>query len=413
MSHTIDIHCHPTIKVWLFDKTLRDTAKPPDDTELFDISNIDNVYVTIPRMEKGNVSMVWASYYLPESNLLNLAKVAPFIKSIVINAFKKQVSRLENTAFPETPFEQTKQMINKFEQEVLRNGGSCPRSKAEMHDALNSNKKVFLQSMEGSHHLGRGYKKSNGQPDIEKYINNLECLFERGICSITLAHFFPNDLVSVVNGLPPNVISLLNFPTVFPDDGLTEVGEEAVRWMLEQGIIIDLIHSSPKARLQVIEINKQNQYKRPMVFSHCGTAEVFKAHAEQKHYNDYKLNPSNEEILAIKECNGIIGLIFDLYWLRGKEEANAILGLIPDAKGIPYIIETVRQIHNVTGSYDNIAIGTDFDGFTDVIDDAPDISYLPNFRDALVKEGIQVSDIDKIMGLNALRVIEDGWGKVE
>lgn len=411
MSHCIDIHCHPSLKVWLFDKSLRDTAKPPDDTELFDILNIDNVYVTIPRMEEGNVSMVWASYYLPENKLIKSAKVSPFIKSLIIKGFKKQVKRLENNKTPGTPFSQTKKMINKFQQEVLRSGGICPCSKSEMKNALSTNKRVFLQSMEGAHHLGTGYKISNGKPDIEKYIHNIEYLFNKGICSITLAHFFPNDLVSVVNGLPPNVTSLLNYPVSFPENGLSLVGQEVVKWMLEKGIIVDLIHSSPKTRKEIIGINKKANTKRPLVFSHCGTAEVFKAHAEKKHYKDYKLNPSNDEILAIKDCCGIIGLIFDLYWLRGKEEDNSIFGLIPDDKGITYLIETVRQIHRITGSYDNIAIGTDFDGFTDVIDDAPDISYLPKFRDALVKEGISLNNVDKIMGENVLRVLEEGWGK--
>ena len=103
MSHCIDIHCHPSLKVWLFDKSLRDTAKPPDDTELFDILNIDNVYVTIPRMEEGNVSMVWASYYLPENKLIKSAKVSPFIKSLIIKGFKKQVKRL-NRRFSNNTF---------------------------------------------------------------------------------------------------------------------------------------------------------------------------------------------------------------------------------------------------------------------------------------------------------------------
>lgn len=129
---------------------------------------------------------------------------------------------------------------------------------------------------------------------------------------------------------------------------LSEQFTNTLSQLIEKGIIIDLIHSSPKTRKEIIDINKQTQNKRPLVFSHYDTAKIFNAHTELKHYNDYKLNPSNEEILAIKECDDIIGLIFYLYWLRGKEEENSIFGLLLDDNGIPYLIEMVRHIHYIS-----------------------------------------------------------------
>ena len=70
MGINIDIHSRPSLKIWLFDNSLSDKSEPPDDLEPFDLFNVDNVYVSIPRMGKGNISMVIASHYLPEIGLI-------------------------------------------------------------------------------------------------------------------------------------------------------------------------------------------------------------------------------------------------------------------------------------------------------------------------------------------------------
>ncbi len=72
------------------------------------------------------------------------------------------------------------------------------------------------------------------------------------------------------------------------------------------------------------------------------------------------------------------------------------------------MFETIDFIHNVTGTYDNIAIGTDYDGFTDPSDDIQDPSKLPALTQALLSH-MELSQVEKILGGNALRVLREGW----
>ena len=63
------------------------------------------------------------------------------------------------------------------------------------------------------------------------------------------------------------------------------------------------------------------------------------------------------------------------------------------------------------GSADCVGIGTDFDGFTDPPDELVDMSELPRLTKYL--KSLQYPDdvIKKFLGLNALRILQNGWKK--
>jgi hypothetical protein len=112
----------------------------------------------------------------------------------------------------------------------------------------------------------------------------------------------------------------------------------------------------------------------------------------------------DEEISKIHHCHGVIGLIADNYWVFGEEEKP-----FQDNPGIPKLIETIDYIHNITGTYENIAIGTDYDGFTDTSDDLRDPSQMPNLTQALLDHINDPAQVKLILGGNALRVLREGW----
>ena len=80
--------------------------------------------------------------------------------------------------------------------------------------------------------------------------------------------------------------------------------------------------------------------------------------------------------------------------------------------GIAYIVETVEYINSRTPKkqYDNVSIGTDFDGFADAPRDLFKPSQLHALVDALRAKGISDENVEKITSGNALRLLRCGWG---
>jgi microsomal dipeptidase-like Zn-dependent dipeptidase len=141
-------------------------------------------------------------------------------------------------------------------------------------------------------------------------------------------------------------------------------------------MVVDLTHSTPLARKKVYKINRSlGDNRRPLVFSHAGVQELFRKQSG----SDKLYNLDDDEIREIHHCHGVIGLIADNYWVFGQEEKFLEYNPV-----IPKLIETIDYIHDMTGTYENIAVGTDYDGFTDTSDDLLDPSEMPNLTRALL-----------------------------
>jgi membrane dipeptidase len=61
------------------------------------------------------------------------------------------------------------------------------------------------------------------------------------------------------------------------------------------------------------------------------------------------------------------------------------------------------------GSWAHVAIGTDFDGFTDPPDDCDSEAKLPLVRERLEAGGVSRTDAEAVLGGNARRVLREGW----
>jgi membrane dipeptidase len=392
----IDMHCHPANKTWLFNRNLEDSHS--DSKEFNPLAT----RVDFDGMEKGGVDVIMGALLLPEIEFIRDCELLTIAKEPLKLLWKSLLDKLEKDDKPNTPFEQTLQILDHFREKVKRAQKNYPnfsiaQNYNDLIKLLSEDKKVVLITIEGCHSLGRTIRGIS--PNLS---DNLERFVQEGISMITIAHFYENDIAYPVEAVPPFMKKFLGCKkTKDPSMGLTKAGERIVEEMLENGIIVDLTHSTPLARKKVFELNNaRGSQKRPLVFSHVGVAGMF----------DNPMNPSDEEILKIQDCGGVIGIIFYNYWLTGKEEGD--IPLLPDFKpdkGIKYIIETIRHINEVTGTFDNIAIGTDLDGFTDPSDDLYDISKMSYLRTRLENEYF-IGHVNNIMGFNALRVLKGGWG---
>ncbi|UCG23372.1 MAG: membrane dipeptidase, partial [Chloroflexota bacterium] len=125
-------------------------------------------------------------------------------------------------------------------------------------------------------------------------------------------------------------------------------------------------------------------------------------------------NLEDWEIKWIADHGGIVGVIFMNYWLQPHQ----------GKQGLNYISRTIEHVIEVGGGKpkgeDVIAIGTDFDGFTDPPDELAHYGQLPQLTKRLMAEYLSAGQngdkypdylIEKILGENALRVLLKGWGK--
>ncbi len=361
----IDAHVHPSLKTYLFRRKLDKNHRSGGAFNPF------TMRVDFPKAKAGGVDALVSSIYLPERGLLDdctalklLAKVSP-----------KRIRRL----FTGDPFERTIEILDDFEKAIERaNGGGAElarvvRSTEEIHAARADGVIAVLNAVEGAHSLG-------GRVD------NVEKLWSRGVCMLTLAHFYANDSAAPVVGIPPEMQKLGCFRQPKNLDlGLGLLGPPVIEEMIRLGMVVDLTHCTPKARREAFEICGT---RRPLVFSHVGVQPLA----------DDPMSPTEDEIRRIASTGGVVAVIFMNSWLGEHRSRN----------GLDAIIATISRIIEV-GGIDTVAIGSDFDGFTDPPDDLEDISRMPKLTEALLNAGFSGTEIEKVLGLNMERVLRAGW----
>jgi len=398
LNTVVDIHAHPVLKTYLFDYNLYERHE-----NHFPFIEFNPFYlqVDIPKLFQGGIDVVFSTIYLPERPFIDNCEIMDDMFKILKNFFTSLTDKVEDSSSSNKPYEQTLGIIDEFENKVkeAKSKGysvSIPKNYNELQKSIEKGEVAFLHAIEGAHSLGRNHQK------ISDYLDNLRILQDRGVCQMTLAHFYPNDITYQITGVPPTIRKFLECKhTSNPEKGLTNIGEAVVKEMLKIGMVVDLTHSTPLARKRVFEINRSlGDNMRPLVFSHAGVQKLFKDQSS----SDKLYNLDEGEIREIQNCHGVIGLIADNYWVFGEEEK-----LLEYNPGIPKLIETIDYIHDITGTYENIAIGTDYDGFTDTSDDLLDPSEMPNLTRALLGHIKDPAQVKLILGGNALRVLKEGW----
>ncbi len=413
-NQVIDIHCHPCLKTWLFPSHhVYDEGPYPTGLKFS-----ENCFVTIPQMNQGNVGIAVSVYYIPEQEL-NTEQMKNFIFRELLSLLDLLCSRLdvilEDKSTPNGPFVQMLSYIQLFEDEITYASGAplgknvaIARSYADLQDKINNGTTVFLHSIEGAHALGTG---DITEPQLEA---NLEVLAAKGLCQITLGHFFQNILVSSSGGIPPGLANDLSYSpdnyNTYPDGYNGDLAKNIVAKMLDLGIIIDLVHCHAGAKAMVFEVNNARVVKRPLTFAHTGVREIALKHNPGMPDEFANYLPNADDIRAIKDCGGVLGLIFMDYWLTGDDVTTPAIQAILEC--IVFIRDVADSAGN-SGTYDHIAIGSDLDGFTTIPSDLAGEYLMPDLVNAIAGiDGLTADDLDKICWANYMRVLKNGWGPV-
>ena len=217
-----------------------------------------------------------------------------------------------------------------------------------------------------------------GAEPIAPDLSNLELWYERGLRSIGLVWSRPN---AFAEGVP------FRFPSS-PDTGpgLTEAGRELVRACNRLGILLDLSHINDRGFRDVAEVSTS-----PLVATHSN------AHA----LCESSRNLTDEQLDAIRDSGGIVGINFAVTFLRGDGR------LLPAETGLDEIVRHVDHLVERMG-IDHVAFGSDFDGAV-VPDALGGVAGLPLLVDALRLAGYDDAAIAKITHENWLRILRATW----
>jgi microsomal dipeptidase-like Zn-dependent dipeptidase len=357
-----DVHAHPSLKAYLFGRNL---------WRHYGSGGAFNPFASrtdFPSLGRGGVGVVWAAHYVPEAEIFRDCWLAG-----AAARFSGAYGRL--TAG--TPLDRLLAMMAVLEREIARapNQAELARSVADVDRIRAARKIAVVHAVEGAHVLG-------GDPE------RVGDLAEAGVAMITLTHFYANGLAAHVDGVPRDLWlrKLCTFDFGVNGAALTERGRAVLAAMTRHRMLVDVSHCTPAARAAIYA---ELEPGRPIIASHVGV----------RHLNPDAYNLDDDEIREIARRGGAVGVIFMPYWLSAGNPKN----------GLDAICDTMEHVHAVTGSWDNVMIGTDFDGFTDPPDDVPDTSELPRVTHALLDRGVAEDDVRKILGGNARRVLERGW----
>src|SRR5262249_13767867 len=208
-------------------------------------------------------------------------------------------------------------------------------------------------------------------------------------------------------------------------NGLTALGKDIVHEMNRLGVMVDISHVADKTFWDVIETTKA-----PVIASHSSarsianhprnmTDDMLRAvtknggrlminyHAaflseELRVASEKRSGPVAEAMAAMsKKCGGNEACT-TMESERIDREAMATGGL-PKVSW-EKIVDHIDHAVKVAGA-DHVGLGSDFDGATLAIG-MEDASKLTKITDALLKKGYSDADIEKILGGNILRVME-------
>ncbi|MFX1338461.1 MAG: dipeptidase [Promethearchaeota archaeon] len=169
--------------------------------------------------------------------------------------------------------------------------------------------------------------------------------------------------------------------------GLTNKGRELVSEAQSLGITIDVSHLNEPSFWDVYEVAQKP---------------IFASHSNARSIVDHPRNLTDDQIKAIHEIHGTIGINFGMEFLNAKQPGkdDFEMGFGPIKKQIDYIVE-IADIHTV-------AIGSDFDG-TKTPNCLKDCSKYPDLWNFLLENGYNKQDIEKISHENLMRLFKDTW----
>lgn len=249
----------------------------------------------------------------------------------------------------------------------------------------------------------------NGAP-IQKSLSLLRMFYRLGVRYMTLTHNADNEIAdSAAQGQRWR--------------GLSPFGREVVAEMNRLGMIIDIAHASDETFYDVLKHSKS-----PIVSTHSCCRALAR----------HRRNLSDEMLRALADKGGVVQINFypvflsdsfakvlagsgleskswtELDWINdplnpGKAAAwNSVLDEMASLPRPSYreVVDHIDHAVKMAG-IDHVGIGSDFDGIEVTPEGLEDVSKIGVIFDEMTKRGYSDDEIEKIAGMNFMRVFND------
>jgi len=203
-----------------------------------------------------------------------------------------------------------------------------------------------------------------GAHSLEGDLDKVDHFARRGVRYLSPLHLTPNEA-----GYPAYGRGRRDHA------GLTRWGLDLVRRCESAGVIVDLSHVNRSGFLDACRIAS-----KPPIVSHTG---ALGAH-------DHPRNIDDEQLRAIANLGGVVGIIFYPRYLGGD-------GIAAVVKHFLHVIKTAGE--------DVPALGSDWDGFIVPTRELSDPRGLPRLTDALLRAGVGRRALGKILRGNVMRIL--------
>jgi len=329
--------------------------------------------IDIPRMREGGMDAIFFSIWIP-GTVTGPAAVQRALQQI--NAVRDTVAR------------HPKDLV------------LCVTA-AEVRQATADNKIAALMGVEGGHMINND-------------LANLDKFYALGVRYMTLTHTVNTDWADSSGDKSAH-------------NGLTPFGKQVVAEMNKLGMMVDISHVADKTSYDVIAASQA-----PVIASHSSCRALCTA----------PRNMTDDMIKALAAKGGVIQINYHVGFLSqafndaskanpqiGKDiEAEAKKRCGPDDEACQLIeadkitrdfvaqgklprvdwttiIDHIDHAVKLVGA-DHVGLGSDFDG-ADMPYGMEDASHLPQITSALLAKGYSPGDIQKILGGNTLRLMQD------
>lgn len=251
-----------------------------------------------------------------------------------------------------------------------------------------------------------------GAEPIGRSLRELRTWYEAGLRSLGMVHARPNIFG---NGAPLGVVDPDGFlipPEAAPppdprdifggremqawglprrrtmpfvDAGMTDIGLKIVEECEYLGIVVDVSHMTDHSFWDTMKV-----VRKPVIASHSSVRAI----------SDQKRNLTDEQIRAIAENGGTIGINFHTAFIRRDRRIDPDTSLDEVADHFDHIIKLVGDQH--------VGFGSDFDGSRPP-HDLDDCSKLGNLVAVFERRGYSDDRLQRICNGNFRRVLRDAW----